>query len=150
MKLVFDYILVEYRQPEGYFSTRHQYNISWYCRYKIDRITLVNRILQEAQYKDYFSSDKGKHLQDFYIRDKVTLRYKHNKQITSYIADEVYYRMDYGYFKGFNRNRLYAGILWSITKTNQLELFYLIENNYNVSRPSNNYIIGIGYNMNLF
>ncbi len=79
------------------------------------------------------------------LMHKVTLRYKLPYGFVSYIAQETYYKFNgYYYEKGFNRNRIFVGLLYNITEHWLLETSYTIELNHDAKVPSNNYMLSFG------
>ncbi len=147
-----DYILVEKKRTDETFSTRHQYNLFLTYRKKAGRFIFFDRVLNEGQFQDYYSSLEGKYLKDFYLRNKFTCRYKLEKKILPFLADEVYYRLDGGdpSYHTFTRNRFYAGCIYNINSIDQLELFYLMETNFGAPLPQNNYVVGVSFSHNFF
>jgi hypothetical protein len=144
-RLTLDYVFVQ-KQNDVHFSSRNQYNISYQYRVKFHKYYLFARTLQEAQLKDYFTSNIGKHWRDFFLREKITLRYKLTKRWYPYIADEIYYRFDnvYHEFKGISRNRLYVGIDRRYKKSDYVfGTFFMLENNFNQVPFNNNYVVGM-------
>lgn len=150
LRLDVDYIYIQKFHRSGIPSNRHQYNIYLNYRKKFGRFTFFNRLLTEGQFKNYNTSRDGHYLRDFYLRDKVTLRYKINRFIP-YVADELYYKFDGPmYNRGFNRNRVFAGILFKVSATWLFEVFYMYENNMLLKVPVQNYVFGFGIQRSFF
>ncbi len=146
-----DYIFVQKQRLDQSFSTRHQYNFYFNFRKKIKRYTFFSRILTEGQFVDYNSSEYGRQLSDIYIRNKSSARYMLTKRITPYVSDEVYYKFDGKYYeRNFNRNRLSLGVLYKLTRHWLFELFYIFEHNFNIKRPSQNFILGVGFSRSFY
>ncbi|HVN59151.1 MAG TPA: DUF2490 domain-containing protein [Bacteroidales bacterium] len=154
LKLSFDILYVDKKvnKADEIHSIRWQYNLSATYRNRFGRFLFYDRVLNEAQYVDYKPAKNGEVMQDRYLRDKATLRYKLTKRFYPYIEDEIYYRFDRQKHNppGFNRNRFYAGCLFYVDKLDRFDLFYMREHNFNVTPLTNNNIFGIGFSRSLF
>ena len=155
LKLSFDLLYVDKKvnKPDRIHSIRYQYNLYVTYRNKFGRFLFYDRVLNEAQYVDYKPAKNGEVMQDRYLRNKVTLRYKINSRFYPYFEDEIYYRFDRQSTKnppGFNRNRFYAGCLYYIDKIDRFDFFLMQEHNFNVIPLTNNLVAGIGFSRSLF
>ena len=155
LKFSFDILYVDKKvnKADEIHSIRWQYNISAIYRNRFGRILFYDRVLNEAQYVDYQPAKDGEVMQDRYLRNKVTFRYKVTKNFYPYIEDEIYYRLDTQSKKnpsGFNRNRFYVGFLYYIDKVDKIDLFFLQEHNFHVLPLTNNNVLGIGFSRSLF
>lgn len=151
-KLSADYLFVGKEKKTEQFSHRNQFNIYLTYREKIHHVILYDRVLCEGQFVDYNTSELGHHLQDRYIRDKLTLRYKINKHYYPYIEDEIYYKLDRNKDEneGFNRNRFYTGLLYEMKHQFKLDAFFLYEKNFNVTPLYSSFVYGIGISRSFF
>ena len=153
LRLGLDYVLVEKEKKDGFYSTRNQYNVYLSMRHKYHRYLFYNRILTEGQWVDYNTSENGHELQDKFLRDKVTLRYKLKKYLYPYVEDELYYRLQRNGNKnpeGFDRNRFYVGLLYNLTDNFKLDFFSMYENNFNCVPHAQNFVYGVGFSRTLF
>jgi hypothetical protein len=153
LKASFDILYVNKEVHSTEHSERWQYNISTTYRNQAGRFRFYDRLLNEAQYVDYSKTARGKVLQDFYLRDKIIVRYKISGTFYPYVEDEIYYRLDHQSYRnpsGFNRNRIYTGLLIYIDKADRIDLFYLFEHNFNVIPLTDNYVVGVGFSRSLF
>lgn len=149
LKFSGDYVLV-FKQTDKRFSTRHQWYVDFTYKIKRKRFELAWREMFQQQVQDIYSSDFGA-VPDNYLRNKITATYVFKKgflyRIKPYAATEFYYRVSNhdkdGY--GFKRNRYYLGSYYAINKKAEIELYYLVELNYNISDPPTNYVAGIGF-----
>ncbi len=146
-----DYIFVQKKRLEGTYSSRHQYNFYLNFRKKVRRFTFYDRILTEGQLVDFQKSYDGDHFQDFYLRNKASMRYMLTKRISPYISDEIYYKFDGKiYERGFDRNRVAVGFLYKLTQFWLLEGFYMFETNFNVKVPYQNFVVGVGLSRSFY
>jgi hypothetical protein len=149
------YVFNEKKQKTDFWSTRHQIYFSCTLKKSIHYTTFDYRTMAQWQVKDVRSSANGRY-PEYYLRGKTTIKYERHFKLQPYVANEVYYfltQRDAPSIYHFNRSRYFAGIYYHPDLKNEFELYYLFENNFNITRrssssainPQNNYIIGIGY-----
>ncbi|MGZ3898918.1 MAG: DUF2490 domain-containing protein [Bacteroidia bacterium] len=145
LRFTFNYIYVDKKRMDPSYSYRHQFEGYFTYRKKIGKFVFFDRLLSDMQFKDYNADPQGNHLRDFYVRNKFTIRYKLPNGFTPYVAQETYYKFDGMYYeKGFNRIRLFGGLLYNITDLWLAEIFYMTEFNHDAKIPTNNYVISAG------
>ena len=143
-----NYIFVNKRRADPSYSYRHQ--LEWYFTYrkKVGNFVFFDRFLGDMQIKDYNSDQVGQRVRDYYLRNKITARYKLPHKFTPYIAEETYFKFDGMYyergFHGFNRIRLFYGLLYNVSDNWMAEVSYTMEFNHDAPIPTNNYFISIG------
>lgn len=153
-KIEMDYVLV-WKQTELRESWRHQWYTALLYKDKFNkRVELNLRSMYQVQYQDIYSSDLGMYPSN-YLRNKITVSYIFNKYpfylFKPYLALESYYHLDNNdkYGSQFDRLRYFAGVFYNFNRKTALELYYLIEKNFNTNSPTTNYVIGIGYEFDL-
>jgi len=149
-KTALDYVLV-WKVVEDRESWRHQWYVALSYKTKLEkRIPFDFREEYQQQYQDIYSSDLGRYPEN-YFRSKLTISYdfKHFPfyKFKPYVASEVYYHLDNNnkYGRGFDRIRYFIGNFYSFNKKTQLELYYMIEDNFNINNPPVNFVMGIGF-----
>jgi len=148
LRFTFNYIFADKKRTDVSFSYRHQFEGYFTYRKKFGKFTFFDRLLSDMQFKDFNSDAQGNRLRDFYVRNKVTLRYKLPYKLTPYIAQETYYKMDGMYYErgyyGINRIRLFYGLLYNVTEHWLAEISYTMEFNHDAKIPTNNYMLSFG------
>jgi hypothetical protein len=145
LRYTFNYIFADKKRTDPSFSYRHQFEGYFTYRKKIGKFVFFDRLLNDMQFKDYYSDAQGPRLRDFYIRNKVTVRYKLPYKLTPYIAEETYFKFDGPYYeRGFNRTRIFYGLLYNITDLWLAEISYTMEFNHDAKIPTNNYFLSFG------
>jgi hypothetical protein len=152
--IAFDYVFIKKRLLSDFWSTRHQIYAALTLKQKIGPFVFYDRVMPQIQYSDIYSSKKGM-VPDYYLRNKVTVKYNNFSRYTYYVAAELYYKL-YGYYKSselrvsqFNRVRYFAGAFYELNKANAIELYFLYQRHFNINfsdsyNPSY-YVLGIGY-----
>jgi len=140
------YVLAQKRLPDDRWSFRHQVYADIVYRKKIKNFILNDRQMFLWQVKDFDVSSTGR-FPEYYLRNKITVKYDRFFKIAPYIAGEIYYKVNnYDYVQyGFNRIRYFMGCFFKKTEANEFEAYYLIERHFNVNNPQYNWIIGLGY-----
>lgn len=149
LKFSADYVIV-FKNTDKRSSVRHQWYLDYTYKHKLGQLEMAWRNMFQQQVQDIYSSDFGA-IPDNYLRNKFTFTYNFKKgflyNVKPYLATEFYYRVSNhdkdGY--GFKRNRYYVGAFYTINKNAEVELYYLVEKNYNIIDPPTNYIAGIGF-----
>ena len=144
-----DYVLV-LKKIRDTPSTRHQWYVDLSYKIKMDPLSISFRSMFQQQVQDVYSSDAGAIPEDYW-RNKITVKYSFEKypwyKIKPYAAAEFYDFLDRNtkYQPGLNRIRYFAGIYYSINKKNEIEVYYLIENNLIINKPPENNVTDLGY-----
>jgi hypothetical protein len=148
LRFTFNYIFADKKRTDVSYSYRHQFEGYFTYRKKIGKFTFFDRFLSDMQFKDFGSDAQGSRLRDFYLRNKVTARYKLPHKLTPYVAVEAYYKMDGIYYErgyyGFNRFRLFYGVLYNVTEHWLAEISFTNEFNHDAPIPTNNYMLSFG------
>lgn len=136
------------RQVDDSYSKRHRYYLDLTFRYKLKPVIFSFRTRIQSQYKDMFSSSLGK-IPDYYSRNKVTLKFDLDKKYAPYISTESYTPLLTGEGLYIDNVRYCAGIEYQLNRVHGFDIFYLIQMEYNVNNPRNDYVVGIGYFLTL-
>lgn len=81
-----------------------------------------------------------------YVRNKLNLAMDLDKKFTPYASFEIYYHLNNS---EFNKNRYTLGVNFNLKNRNELDLFYRLQDEYNVNNPVRAFIIGIGFSHTL-
>ncbi len=145
LRFTFNYIFVDKKRTDDSYSYRNQFEGYFTYRKKFGKFVIFDRLLGDMQLKDFNSDQQGQRLRDFYLRNKIQVRYKLFKRIVPYVAEETYYKFDGLYYeKGFNRTRFFFGVLINITDLWLFETSYTLEYNHDAKIPTNNYMLSFG------
>jgi len=140
-----NYRFTNKRRLDDSYSKRHRYYFDLVYRKKFDKLNLSLRTRFQSQYADVNSSETGK-IPEYYSRNKISLKYEINKKYTPYLTTELFTPLftTEGFY--LDNVRYSAGIEYSFNKRSSLDLFYMIQQEYNKSRPETDFVIGLGYN----
>lgn len=125
------------------FSLRHRLYWTITLKKKIKPFTIVYRHRIQYQLEDMYSSENGQTAR-YYTRSKLTLKYDLNR-FTPYIASELITKIvDWDQLES-RKFRLFGGCSYQFNKTDELNLYYLIDKQINQKDPLTNYVIGVAY-----
>lgn len=145
VKVLADYVYAKKIRYDGSYTNRHQAYIALILKKKWGRLSLSYRNMLQVQYEDIYSSYDGL-IPQYYDRNKFTIKYRINKHLKPYIAQELYLPFDQTRNKGLDRSRTFVGMFYKLTKKAELEFYYLYQYKLNSFKETNrDFIYGIGY-----
>jgi long-subunit fatty acid transport protein len=102
----------------------------------------------QAEVKDYFTSADGT-LTEWFSRHKIGIKYDFNDKWNAAVSAE--YRLQINdprspeYNMGFHRQRYQAGFTYKINNKQDVGIYYLYQNEFNIQDLTDIYILGIEY-----
>jgi hypothetical protein len=139
-------------QIDNSISIRHRAMIDILFKKKIGDFNLSYRQRVQAEVRDVNSSEIGA-IPEWYSRNKFQIKYDIDKPITPYIAAEFRYQISNPRALESNniwsRNRYFVGLDYKKNNQSVFGLYYMIQQEYDVSAPNNLYIIGLEYSYSI-
>jgi hypothetical protein len=139
-----NYRFIQKRRIDDYYSFRHRI----YVDVKYGRKIMPFEINWRGRFQDQFA-DLGRAsnggIPEYYLRNKLGLKYDLNKPYSPYISIELFSPLNYPRGIAFDNIRTTAGMDYEFTKHHKIELFYMIQKELNVSKPQTDFIFGLGY-----
>lgn len=143
LRLSTNYTFGGKRKDDDSYKKKNQTELNLTYRKKIGEWMVFNRVSGIMRLPDFLLEEKNLH--DFYCRHKITIRYKHFRNITPYISEETSYKFEGKYYeRGFNRIRASGGLLFKINDSWLTEFSYMLELNRGGKIPLNNYVLSVG------
>ena len=148
------YRSIQKKQLNGNYSYRHRFMLDVTIKKKINKFTISERVRYQIEVADFYTSKKGK-LAEQFLRLKTDLKYQLTKKITPYASCEFRFQIrdpkgDGPLYDGeFHRIRNVVGAEYLINKKNAINVYYLIQSEFDISSPEIIYILGIGYFLTL-
>lgn len=145
------YVPIAKKLPTGFVSFRHQMYIDAVFKFKFHHFTIYDRQMFQNQYNDILHSSDW-NIPSYYIRNKVTVKYKTKSRVTPYMAEELYFEWDNSKKNSnqIDRIRYFAGLFYRLNGINELEAYYLIEPHFHSRQAYTNWIIGLGFSHTLY
>jgi len=144
IKLSVNYRFTNKRKLDDSYDKRHRYYFDLSFKKKKKPINLSFRSRYQSQYTNIYSSADGLTPKN-YLREKLTIKLDLDKNYEPYIYSEGFFSLNNPTGNGFDNIRYCSGIEYSFNRACKLDLFYLIQKEYNVKNPKTDYIIGLGY-----
>jgi len=132
--------------------------VALFLKKEFMRWKLNYRNLFQVQYVDPYTSADGT-IPYLYDRNKLTLEYEYNKYISFYVAQELFLPLNNPQSLNFDQSRSFVGMLYNLTKDQQLEFFFLYKasledndwfnqkNSYPSQALARDFVYGIGYSI---
>lgn len=131
------------------YSTGHRYYIDLSYERRLARLNLKLRSRFQSQYTDIYTSENG-FIPKNYNRNKLTIEYRlKNNPYSPSLSAEMFYQLNNPEGNNINKGRYSAGLKRKINNRNSVELFYMLQSEYNRKNPQNISIIGFSYNFDL-
>lgn len=132
-----------YRIGSKGFGLNHRIDLDNTFRVKLNDERFYFRI--KAQ-RDFYRNA----IDDDNLRFRLKYLHKFSKKFRGYAAAEYFYGWEYADgFRNWRRQRYTGGVEYRFKKKNSIDLFYRYQGDINKARPDQDYIIGIGYKLEL-
>jgi hypothetical protein len=152
VKLSLSYRNIEKYNWDNTFSFRHRITFDIVLKTKLEKIGLSYRHRLQTEYRDIKTSANGM-MPEWFSRSKFEAKYDLGSRVTPYISVELRYQLSaprqVESDGTWHRIRYAGGLNYELNKRNTLGAYYLIQNEFNVSSPQNQYIIGLEYSISL-
>ena len=152
LKVSLAYRLIEKNLIDNTYSYRHRLMLDITVKQKYKKLILSYRQRLQAEVRNVTSSKNGK-MPEWYSRNKFEVKYNFGKPVIPYVAVELRYQFhnprQVESDKTWHRSRYTLGLDYKKNEKNTFGIYYLIQQEYNVSAPQDLYIIGIEYSYTL-
>jgi hypothetical protein len=152
LKIDLSYRFIQKKLETDFYSMRHRFMLDITLKKKLKDFEFSYRHRLQREVRNINSSENGR-LPEWYSRNKFSVKYDFGKKYTPYISAEFRYQIDdprnIESDQTWHRGRYVAGVDYELDKKNKLGLYYLIQHEWNVSLPENQYIIGLEYSLSL-
>jgi hypothetical protein len=139
-----NYRFANKRLIDNTYSQRHRFFADINLRKRFNDFQFSYRARFQNQFKDFYSRS-NEEMFEYYLRNKISLSYRLNRVFSTYLSFENYTPLNgENYFTDNIRYTL--GTEYVFNKSNSIELFYIIQKEYNVNNPYTDFIIGLAYN----
>jgi hypothetical protein len=134
-------------------SIRHRFMLDVTFKKKFGNFSISERARYQAEVKNVLSSKRA-FMPEQYLRMRTMIDYSINEYFTTYYSCELRYQIDVPnsdvVFNGlWHRIRNVLGVDYKINRKNSVGVYYLVQNEFNISPPENIYITGLQYSLKL-
>lgn len=150
LKISLAYRCIEKFQLDNTISFRHRGMLDITLKKKFGQFAFSFRERIQAEVRNVYSSESG-NIPEWYSRNKFQLKYDLGKPVTPYIAAEFRYQINNPRMSDsqhlWHRNRYFVGLDYKKSDRNSFGVYYMIQQEFNVSAPQNLYILGLEYSL---
>ena len=143
-----NYRFTQKHRTDDSYSLKHRVYVDVKYEKKAKPIQIVFRSRFQDEYSDLGRASDAS-IPNYYLRNKLTLEWDLDKPYTPFLSVELFSPLNYPREYLFDNIRSSAGIEYTITKKQKIDLYYLIQRELNVSRPEIDFILGVGYSFKL-
>ena len=139
-----NYRFYQNKDNDGIFKSQHRLSAGVSYKQKIKRFTLGYRLQFQNKDEEFLSVNSGNNVAN--LRNKISVDYNiKNFKLEPYFQAELFRKYEKDVDPVFNKVRWTLGASYPITKKSDIDLFYRIDNELNITYPKNTYILGLGY-----
>ncbi|MFM7023089.1 MAG: DUF2490 domain-containing protein [Flavobacteriales bacterium] len=143
------YNFVERKVRPDYFLPKHQFRFDAEAKKSLGDFRLSYRCRMEMEYRDVHTSENGL-IPSFTERNRFTLKYKSGSTLDPFLSYEIYVNLSGPDKYLSNRSRYYAGFSYELNKVNDVSLYFLYEDNYQINYPLDKYVIGFNFSHTIY
>lgn len=138
------YRFISRKNIDNSYDKSHRYYFDLTYREKIKPLTFLLRGRFQSQYTNVFSSQEGAKPAN-YARIRLTVKADAGRKIKPYMYAEPFFWLNAPGGVLFDNMRYCAGVEYSFNRIHMIDLYYMIQQEYNLPHPGTDFIIGIGY-----
>lgn len=139
-----NYRLTNKRNLNNSYTMRHRFYVDLAARKKIKPVTFLLRTRLQSFSESFSTPDKDS--PEYYLREKLSLKFDLDKKWAPYIYSEFYYSLNNPKGNYIDKMRYAAGLEYTVNRMHSFDFYYMIQNEMNIKNPERDFIIGLGYN----
>jgi hypothetical protein len=141
-----DYVYAPSKMADGYFTTYHQYYVSFNNKLKLNNYWYFSNRIIFQHTSHFFIVDNGyEPYSRTDAREKLTLNRKVARADKLYISDEVMTTLFTGNTE-LRRNRLYIGLNHSFSRQLSMDFFFVLQSTFNRKNNTSIFVYGLTVN----
>ncbi|MCB2195672.1 MAG: DUF2490 domain-containing protein [Bacteroidetes bacterium] len=139
-----NYRFYQNKNNDNVFVTQHRWSTDLKYKQDIGRFEFGYRLRFQNKDEDFYTSDTGNNL--YNLRNKFSAEYNiRNCKIDPFFSTELYRTINSTTDTELSKLRWTLGLEYSIKKIGDIELYYRMDNELNLSYDKTTHIIGVGY-----
>lgn len=139
-----NYRFYQNKNNDNVFVTQHRWSTDLKYKQDIGRFEFGYRLRFQNKDEDFYTSDTGNNL--YNLRNKFSAEYNiRNCKIDPFFSTELYRTINSTTDTELSKLRWTLGLEYSIKKFGDIELYYRMDNELNLSYDKTTHIIGVGY-----
>jgi len=126
LKLKADYVYIEKRNKQGYFTQRNWFYVAMVLKYDLNKFRFFYRNLAQVRMGPT-NSDEANTMR-IYDRNKFTIRHETTRRWAFWVASEIYIPLNNQQTQGIDRIRYFLGSTLRTAKGQSLDLYFMLQN----------------------
>jgi len=139
-----NYRFTQRHRTDNYYSYRHRFYVDIKYSTRMKPFDFSIRCRLQNQYDDIGRASDGG-VAEFYWRNKIIMKWNTKKSYSPYVSVETFSPLNYPRVDALDAMRVSAGVEYEFTKHHEIDMYYMIQKEWNVEQPMNYFVIGIGY-----
>lgn len=139
-----NYRFYQKRTMYDYYSIRHRVYADIKYSKKLKSFQILFRTRFQVSFRDINRDFEGG-IKEYYLRNKLSLQKEINKSFKPYVSIELFSSLNYPRTNAFDNMRVAAGVDYSLSKRNKIDVYYMIQKQFNVSISTTDFVLGIAY-----
>lgn len=139
-----NYRFIQRHRLDNFYSFRHRFYADIKYSHKLKPFELSFRTRFQDQISDIGRAKDGG-VPEYYLRNKLSLKWDLNKAYSPYISLELFSPLCYPHLYAFDGIRTTAGFEYEFSKHHKIDIYYMIQKELNVSNPQTDFVLGLGY-----
>ncbi len=148
LKASVNYRFTMKRMTNNLYSPRHRFFIDIKAEKKIKPFIFQFRTRFQEEYADIGRATDGG-FAGYYSRNKLSIKFDLDRKWEPYLSVELFSPLRRNQPYLFDDIRTSAGLEFAVSKHHSIDIYYMIQNELNVSNPVMDFIGGIGYQFKL-
>jgi hypothetical protein len=132
------------RRLDNYYSFRHRFYADVKYSHKLKPFEISFRTRIQDQISDIGRAKDGG-VPEYYLRNKLSLKWDLDKPYTPYFSVELFSPLNYQRYSAFDNIRTTAGVEYSLSKHHEIDIYYMVQKEFNISKPVTYFVLGLGY-----
>jgi hypothetical protein len=132
------------RSPDDSYEPRMGYYFDFTYREKVSLIRLNFRLRFQSRFSD-LQDDVFSEIPEYYLRFRIRAEADLNKRYEPYLSAEPFIQMNSPEGFLFEGMRYCAGVEYSFSRMHKVDVYYQIQQEYQVRNPLTEFITGISY-----
>lgn len=139
-----NYRFYQNKNNDNVFVTQHRWSADAKYEQDIGRFELGYRIRFQNKDEDFYTSNSGNNI--YNLRNKFSVDYNiRNCRIDPFFSTELYRSINNSSDTELSKLRWTFGLDYSVKRFGNIELYYRMDNELNLSYDKTTHIIGVGY-----
>lgn len=140
------YRFINRRMITNRYGTSHAWFADLTLKKKFKPVIVLFRTRVKGEYKQTLTEEDDK-VPEYYSRNKLTVKLDLDWKFVPFIFSELYLPLNHKKGLMIDKVKYCAGTEYKFNRMHSVELYYLIQKEFNVKSPVTDFVIGVAYNL---